>query len=930
FYVRAINLTTGCGGTPVQAIIQDQAINPIVAINQINADYSCIGGIATGQLEALAFGGSDFDNNTMNFSYSWYVQGTTNPTDTYTDGTFPPHAINLTAGTYTVVVTDTTGADRYCETTIDYTVEKQSESVIISDHLHTDQNVCFPNGTITLNEIQVDGNLVNVTDPAFSGFEIILSDSDMNPLLPTGNGIPGDPFTDLQAGVYIINTRDTLTNCYSQPQQIIVDDISSNPIVSVNILRPQYSLNTDPTTWTGILQTSASESDGSYFPQGYTYEWHEGTNPASPVLSTDTLITHLNMGDYTLEVISDSTHCEKTIQTYLPFVYLEPTFNTAISEQTVCAPLDGEIEITEIFLDQVPDTLSQYDFSWYYENYDTNQPDTTFIGNDIRTAWSSLPSGYYYIVAKERTWWVTSYPLRVYIDNTSAYPQIALDGAISAPMTGCDPLLESNGAIAIVAYESTGPPQTYQYSWYDENGMTITDSTRNMITGMPAGLFTVKVINTINLCETDKTFIINNESQVPLITESVSPLTNCDPLNPNGIASAYVSNASGSQNQELFYDFNWYTGSQIQATPDHTGQSWQSLPTGTYTVVVIDKTLTSCISTPAIVEIIDETVNPEIELLEMSPLTNCDLTIPNASISAKADGTTNGYLFEWYDGTGTQYFIGPNPTILGNDTYKLRVTNTSTGCISEIEVYPSVSPEIIPEPEVEILNDRESCIEPDAMVTATVDGNITNYIFTYFDAGNNTILNNFIEDNIVYDMDSGNYYVTAKSRASGCISEPVLFSIADDTYYPEFDVISNPSSCEEPTGFSEVILKDQTLPFKVRWYLDNDDLGSSDQGFYYLPIGTYQVEVEGTEGCYTVKDIEITGDIVIYNGVSANRDGMNDYFQILCIEYFPNNHVQIFNRSGMLVFEMDNYDMYEETKRFTGYANRGMSLGAQE
>lgn len=930
FYVQAINLTTGCESTPFQAIIQDEAVNPIVSIQQLNADYACSGGTATGQLEALAFGGSDFDNNNMNFSYNWFIQGTTNSTDIYTDGTFPPQAINLAAGTYTVVVTDTTGADRYCETTLDYTVNKQSEPVLISDYLHTNQNVCFPNGTITLNEIEINGNPVNVTALAFGRFEIILSDNDLNPLSPTGSGIASDPFTDLLAGVYILKTRDTLTNCYSNPQQIIVDDLSSDPTVTVNTISPQYSLNPNQATWTGVLQATASESDGSYLPQGYTFEWHEGTDLSGSIYSADTMITHLNTGDYVLKVISDSTGCEKTIQTNMPFEFLEPTFNTITSDQTVCAPLDGEIEITDIFLDHVPDTLSQYDFSWYYESYTQGQPDTTFTGNDTRTAWSNLPSGYYYIIARERTWWLSSNPVQVFVNNSSTYPQIALDGGNSAPMTGCDPLLEKNGALTVIAYESSGPPQTYQYSWYDESGTIITDSTRNMITGLPAGTFTVKVINTINQCETDKSFIINNESQVPLLTESVSPLTNCDPLNPNGIVSAYVSNASGSQNQELFYDFNWYTGSQVQATPDHTGQSWQNLPTGTYTVVVVDKTLTSCVSAPTIVEINDETINPKIELSEISPLTNCDPTIPNASISAKADGLTNGYLFEWFDDTSAQYFTGPIPTTLSNGTYKLKVTNTSTGCISEIEVNPSISPDVIPSPDVDILSERESCIAPDAMATATVDGNITNYVFTYYDATNNSKLNNFFEDNIIYDLDSGNYYVTAKSRISGCISKPVPFTIADDTYYPEFDVISNPSSCEEPTGFSEVILNDPTLPFKVRWYLDNDDLGSSDQGFYYLPIGTYHVEVEGTEGCYTVKDIEITGDITIYNGVSANSDGMNDYFQILCIEYFPNNHVQIFNRSGMLVYEIDNYDLNDETKRFNGYANRGMSLGSQE
>ncbi len=930
YYVQAINMTTGCGSTPVQAIIRDESVNPVVAINQLNADYSCTGGNTTGQLEALAFGGSDFDNNNMNFTYSWYIKGTNTPPDTYTDGTFPPHAVNLPAGTYTVVVTDTSGADRYCETTVDYTVEKRSKPIVLSDFINTDQNACYPDGTITLNEMQVDGNPVNVGDPAFSGYEVLLTDGDMNPLTPVGSGITGDPYKDLEAGVYILQTRDTLTNCYSQPQQITIRDVSTDPLVTVNTLSPQYSLNPDQTTWTGALQASATESDGSYLAPGYTYEWHTGNDLATPVYSTDTLITHLDSSAYTLRVISDSTTCERIVHVNLPFVFLEPTFNTTISDQTVCAPLDGEIEITDIFLNNVQDTLSQYEFRGYYENYDPGNPDTLFMGDDIRTAWGDLPSGTYYIVAKEKTWWLKSNPVQVYINNTSTSPEIALDGASSAPMTGCDPNLERNGVLAVIAYESAGPPETYSYRWYDEYGTVITDSTRSTITGMPAGLYTVRVTNTNNLCESEKTFAIEDKSEVPLITESASPLTNCDPANPNGIANAFVTNAAGSQNQEIFYDFNWYEGAGVKPNPDHTGQSWQNLPVGTYTVVVVNKALTSCVSTPMTVEITDDTRNPVIETTEISPLTNCDPSLANASILAQADGQTDGHLFEWFDPQGNLYFTGPNPTTLSAETYRLKVTNISTGCVSEAELTPSSSPDQVPAPRVDILNERTSCIEPDGQTTASINGNVTDYVFTYYNAENNSELTNFKEDNIIYDLDSGSYYVTATSRFSGCVSDPTPFNISDDTYYPEFDIVSNPSSCDEPTGYSEVVLKDKTLPFKVRWYLDDGGLGSTDEGFYYLPIGTYQVEVEGSDGCFTVKDFKITGDITIYNGVSANNDGINDYFQIFCLEYFSDNHVQIFNRSGLLVFEMDGYDMYDDTKRFNGFSNRGLDFGSSE
>ena len=45
----------------------------------------------------------------------------------------------------------------------------------------------------------------------------------------------------------------------------------------------------------------------------------------------------------------------------------------------------------------------------------------------------------------------------------------------------------------------------------------------------------------------------------------------------------------------------------------------------------------------------------------------------------------------------------------------------------------------------------------------------------------------------------------------------------------------------------------------------------------------------------------------IFNGITPNGDGLNDYFQIVGIENWPNNNVEIFNRWGVLVFETDGY-----------------------
>jgi hypothetical protein len=41
----------------------------------------------------------------------------------------------------------------------------------------------------------------------------------------------------------------------------------------------------------------------------------------------------------------------------------------------------------------------------------------------------------------------------------------------------------------------------------------------------------------------------------------------------------------------------------------------------------------------------------------------------------------------------------------------------------------------------------------------------------------------------------------------------------------------------------------------------------------------YTVDVEGTDGCITTMTTEVKGDVKVYNGVSPNNDGMNDFFK---------------------------------------------------
>jgi len=85
---------------------------------------------------------------------------------------------------------------------------------------------------------------------------------------------------------------------------------------------------------------------------------------------------------------------------------------------------------------------------------------------------------------------------------------------------------------------------------------------------------------------------------------------------------------------------------------------------------------------------------------------------------------------------------------------------------------------------------------------------------------------------------------------------------------------------------------------------------------------TTPIDLEGF-GVFTLasvkEDFILPGDVVIYNGVTPDGDGLNDYFIIDNIQFFPNNTVRIFNRWGVEVFKTTNYDSNGNV--FNGYSD---------
>ncbi|MFZ5970743.1 MAG: gliding motility-associated C-terminal domain-containing protein [Bacteroidota bacterium] len=97
--------------------------------------------------------------------------------------------------------------------------------------------------------------------------------------------------------------------------------------------------------------------------------------------------------------------------------------------------------------------------------------------------------------------------------------------------------------------------------------------------------------------------------------------------------------------------------------------------------------------------------------------------------------------------------------------------------------------------------------------------------------------------------------------------------------------------------------------------------------------GTDQITIQVCDlaGSCTQQEIEVevSGDIVVYNGMSPNGDGKNEALIFEFIDLLPetaNNQVSIYNRWGHVVFEIINYN--NTTRVFTGVDKDGRDLPA--
>ncbi len=239
---------------------------------------------------------------------------------------------------------------------------------------------------------------------------------------------------------------------------------------------------------------------------------------------------------------------------------------------------------------------------------------------------------------------------------------------------------------------------------------------------------------------------------------------------------------------------------------------------------------------------------------------------PNVAITLKASGATNGQ-YRWYKvGTGGSPIAGEV-----NDTY------TTPPLMDSVSYYVSINNGTCESPRVQVLADVLSCVvnQPPVIkpadVSTQIEGVVTLNLLSLLSDPDNNI-----------DLTKLSIAVQPKSGAVASI-----------------DANQN------------LIIDYKNLPFSG--------------------VDKLTIEVCDLAGSCVQQEIsvEVVGDIIVFNGISSNNDGLNDRLELRyidVIESTKNNHVSIFNRWGSKVFDVKDYN--NTTHVFTGHNNSGDELPA--
>ena len=688
-----------------------------------------------------------------------------------------------------------------------------------------------------------------------------------------------------------------------------------------------------------------------------TYTWYDaeiGGNVIANGISY-TLPNTLTAGTYVYYIQPIRGGCEVLSRTAIT-VIVNPSSPSEViadvlinldNETTFCSA-DGNVTLTAE-LNSIP-VVTNPIFYWY--SFDgTNQ--VLIAGENTNTLQLTglLPGTYtYYVGVSSDSFCQTSPPERTAITFTIL------------PFSNADDINIDDSQICLGSLALLLPSSGLvnpQYNWYFTNDTTqpIQNGTFGDITYTinANGELTVEGLTVTNSPYTFYVSVISNETCQNLagtlqavsiqVIEIGTPTTNDATQNFCASDNPTIASLQVNETGVIWYDAA-VNGSAL-------GPTTALVDGATYYAGITD-TVSGCSSSSRLEVTVTITTVP-------TPTTN-DATqnfcASDNPIIASLQVNETGVI--WYDAAVNGSALDPTTALVDGATYYAGITDPISGCSSLTRLAILVN--FLENQSATITtNSSDSCVR--TPITYTTEAGMSNYVWTVSNGGvivnGGGINDDFITVEWIFSGNNSisvsydNSSVCGSSTSTStlnvvmdiCSNLTITKTVDNLTPFVDDNIVFTISVINDGLGDFTNIVVSEPLTSGYSYVSSVASHGSYNQvsGIWDIPLlaanetATLQITVKVLiDGDYTNTVTIISSDpedpddgnvasvttnpscLIVFNEFTPNEDGSNDHFTIKCVEYYPNNKLEIYNRYGNLVFKTRGY-----SNDWKGIANVG-------
>ncbi len=748
--------------------------------------------------------------------------GTPAYTFDWSNDTHSNNAQNLTAGTYSVTVTDGNGCHAYAT---DITLTDPSQiTATKSNHVDVD---CHGASTGAFTVTASNGT-------AFDGGQYLYKLGDDQ----EGTLAVSKTFNNLPAGNYVVTVSDR-NGCPVEIKDTIVEPAA----LSVTAISgaANYCLNDEAAELAVTISGGNLSGDYDYswemsIDNGETWTEEEGDDVYTPSTA--------EAGTFLYRVtVSDECPNEKTTESVTVVVYSLPTIGD-IAEQTIC------VGTTTTLAPTISGGKADLTYAWYLDN--SNEP----IAN--------ATSATYTTPAEDATDGATHTYKLVVTDacGNTANKTFTVKVAQALAVADIENQTICVGTSTTLTAAPSNGTEPYTYQWYKGNAAIANATNASYETpaadAVSGQSVTYKVVVT-DACE----YTVAVEKTVTVSV--VNALAVADIENQTICVGTSTTLTAVPSNGTEPYTYQWYKGDNAIAnatnasyeTPTTDAVSGQSV---TYKVIVTD----ACENTVAVEKTVTVSVVNALTVADIENQTICVGT--SATLTAVPSNGTTPYAYQWYKGndaiegaTSASYETPTTDAVSGQSvTYKVIVTDA---CENTVAVEKTVTVSVVNALTVADIENQTICVGTSTTLTAVPSNGTTPYAYQWY-KGNAEIegANDATYTTPTSDAVSGQSVTYKVVVTDACANTVAVEKTVTVSVYDALDIEENHTniSCFGGDNGSITVTASNGNP-GYQFKIDNEsysELSATTTATYdQLTAGNYTVTVK--DNCGTEKSIAI-------------------------------------------------------------------------